>query len=184
MEKSVLSVRKVRRESGFTVIETIVAMLVMTVGLVSVASLISTTVSTSSRSHYKSMAAMLASEKLEDLDRFNANDPNVAAGGSLAADTAGFFDNVQISSSSGGLSETTGTGAGTTVYTQQPGGNIVVTTGGALPAPTPDTLVFDRRWLIAPFPGISSGRQITVFVRLVDSNINSATTYQVTMVRP
>src|ERR1700693_5205545 len=102
-----MSPRKSLRDSGFTLIETMIALLVLTIGLVGTAALMTTTVSTTARSHLMGTAAMLASEKLEDLDRFDKNDPSVVAGGSLGADTAGYFDDVQISVDNGVISETT-----------------------------------------------------------------------------
>jgi type IV pilus modification protein PilV len=172
--------RKLRRQQGFTLIETMVAILVLTVGLLSTAALMSTTVSTSARSHYMSMAAMLASEKLEDLDRYTKTD--VAQGGSLGADTANYFDQVQISSDNGSISETTTSGGNTTVYTQQPGNGVTVTVG-ALPAPTPDTLTFDRRWQIVDDTPIAGVRTITVLVTLTNQSLKPPVTFQMNEVR-
>jgi type IV pilus modification protein PilV len=183
MEESVFP-RKSRRERGFTLIETMVALMVLSIGLFSAAALISTTVTTGARSRYTNMASMLTSEKLEDLDRFKNGDGNVAAGGSLGADTAGFFDNVQISSDQGALSETTSTGGVSTSYTQQPGGNVVVTSGAGLPAPTRDTLTFDRRWLIAADTPVVGVRTITVLVTLTNQSIKPPVTFQMSVVRP
>ncbi len=72
--------------SGFTILEVMVAILVLTIGLVGTAALMSTTVSSTARSHLMSTAALLASEKLEDLSRFDVNDSPVAPGGSLVAE--------------------------------------------------------------------------------------------------
>ena len=87
---------KARKQTGFTLIETMVAIVVLCIGLLSVAALMSQMVRGSSTSRYMSSAAMLASEKLEDLNRYASTDPTVAASpaGSLGADTAGYFDNV------------------------------------------------------------------------------------------
>src|SRR3984957_5580042 len=104
-----MSPRKSLRGSGFTLIETMIALLVLTIGLVGTAALMTTTVSTTARSHLMSTAAMLASEKLEDLDRFDKIDTPVQAGGSLVANTSGYFDNVQISVDNGQINETTTT---------------------------------------------------------------------------
>src|SRR5579862_8856291 len=108
---------------GFTMIETLVAMLVLTVGLVTLGSLASQTLNGTSRSRFAGLAANLASEKLEDLNRWPTWDPNVyaAAGstvGSLTTDTSGsvtsngitdnvdYYDDVEISDSNGAVSET------------------------------------------------------------------------------
>jgi prepilin-type N-terminal cleavage/methylation domain-containing protein len=181
-----MSLRKSRRntnERGFTLIETMVAIVILTIGLVSTAALMSTSVSTTAKSHYMSTAAMLATEKLEDLDRFNkAEAPVKTAGGSLAADTPGFFDTVQISSDNGGISETTSSGGASTSYTQTPAAGIVVTPGAGLPAPTPDTLIFDRRWTVTPDVPVLGVRTVTVLVTL-QSGVTPVT-FQMSVVRP
>lgn len=179
-----MSPRKKFSQRGFSLIETMVAILVLTVGLFSVAAVMSTSVNTTARSHYVSTAAMLASEKLEDLSRFDPVEAAVQAGGSLAADTAGYFDNVQISATNGSLSETTSANGVSTVYTQQPGVGVTVTQNAGLPAPTPDSLLFDRRWQITantPIPGV---RTITVFVTLANGAAKPPVTFQMSMVRP
>jgi prepilin-type N-terminal cleavage/methylation domain-containing protein len=180
-----MSPRKSRRntkERGFTLIETMVAIVILTIGLISTAALMSTSVSTTAKSHYMSTAAMLATEKLEDLDRFNKADPSVATGGSLAADTVGYFDNVQISTNNGVISETTTTNGASTSYTQTPAAGIVVTPNAGLPAPTPDALIFDRRWTVTPDTPIAGVRTVTVLVTL--QNSVTPVTFQMSVVRP
>ena len=179
-----LSPRKSRRERGFTLIETMVSIVVLTVGLISVAALMSSSCSSTSRSHYATTAAMLGSEKLEDLNRFPSDDPNLAPGGSLTADVAGYFDNVQMSSDNGAISETTSAAGVSTVYTQQPGGNITVTQNAGLPAPKPDSLTFNRRWVVAKDTPVAGVRQITVLVTLTNQTLKPAITYQVSVVHP
>jgi prepilin-type N-terminal cleavage/methylation domain-containing protein len=179
-----MSPRKSLRDSGFTLIETMIALLVLTIGLVGTAALMTTTVSTTARSHLMGTAAMLASEKLEDLDRFDKNDPSVIAGGSLGADTAGYFDDVQISVANGVISETTSTNGVSTAYVQQPGGNIVVTQNAGLPAPTSDTLTFDRRWVILANSPVNGVRTVTVLVTAQGQTVNRQVTFQMSMVRP
>jgi prepilin-type N-terminal cleavage/methylation domain-containing protein len=177
-----MSLRKTRKDAGFTLIETMIAILILTIGLVGTAALMSTTVNTTARSHLMSTAAMLASEKLEDLDRFDKNDPPVVPGGSLATDTAGYFDDVQISVDNGVISETTSTNGASTSYVQAPGGNITVTQNSGLPAPTPDTQIFDRRWIILANTPVNGVRTITVLVTAKGQFQN--VTFQMNMVRP
>ena len=62
---------------GFTLLEVLVALTVLAIGLLSSALLMSTTYKLSARSRYIAEAAQLASEKLEDLDRFPVNDAHV-----------------------------------------------------------------------------------------------------------
>ena len=183
------SLRKPRAQRGFTLIETMVAILVLTIGLVGTAALMSQSVNMGAHARFVSTAALLASEKMEDLDRFPTNDPNLAAGGSLAADVAGFSDSVQISSNNGNINEVLASNGTTTLYTQQPTGTVTVTPGGALAAATPDMLTFDRRWLIAASPTvggkvITGAKQITVLVTLTNQSLKPVVTFQTSLVHP
>lgn len=167
-----LLLRRPRQERGFTLIETVVAIGVLTIGLAGVAALIGQTVQTTASSRYMNVATMLASEKLEDLSRLPNTDPILAPGV--------YNDIVQISSADGSVTETTSGGGVTTLYTQQPGGNITVTPGAALPAPTPDTLSFNRTWTIVAGVPVAGVRQITVLVTLANQKVS----FQTSMVHP
>ena len=57
-----------------------VSILILTIGLVGTAALMSNSVNMGAHARYVSTAALLASEKMEDLDRFPNNDPNLTAG--------------------------------------------------------------------------------------------------------
>src|ERR1700719_4242749 len=151
METS-LSRHKPRRQRGFTLIETMVAIIVLTIGLVATAALMSQSVNMGAHARYVSTAALLASEKMEDLSRFPTSDPNLNAGGSLAADVAGYSDSVQITATNGNINESTTISGSTTLYTQRPDGVVVVTPGAGVPAATSDMLTFDRRWQITSNP--------------------------------
>jgi type IV pilus assembly protein PilV len=183
------SLRKPRAQRGFTLIETMVAILVLTIGLVGTAALMSQSVNMGAHARFVSTAALLASEKMEDLDRFPDNDPNLAAGGGLGADIAGYSDSVQISSNNGNINETTVSAGATTLYTQKPDGTVVVTPGAGLPAVTPDLLTFDRRWQITANPTvggqvITGAVQITVLVTLTNQTLNPPVTFQTSLVHP
>jgi prepilin-type N-terminal cleavage/methylation domain-containing protein len=198
--------RKPRKQRGFTILETIVAIAILTIGLVGAAALMAQMLGNSGRSRFMSIAAMLASEKLEDLNRFPANDPAIVVpagptAGSLTGDTSqsvtvgantetvDYFDVVQLSSSNGGISETSSgkDAAGNTVFTtltHQPDGTVVSTVGAALPPPGQDTLTFNRRWVIEkdqPVPGV---RRVTVLVTLTNPVLSQSVTFQNSMVRP
>jgi len=69
-----MSHHRPKRQRGFTLIETLAAILVLTIGLVGLAVLVSNMMTGGARSRYMSEAAMLASEKLEDLERYPAAD--------------------------------------------------------------------------------------------------------------
>ena len=67
-----------RREEGrgFSLLEVLVAIFVLTIGLMASALLMSNTYKYSTRSRYMAEAAQLASEKLEDLNRFPVSTTN------------------------------------------------------------------------------------------------------------
>jgi len=175
MEKS-LSRRKPRGQAGFTLIETMVAILVLTIGLFSVAALMSSTLNMGAHSRYSSTAALLASEKLEDLSRL----PNTDA----ALNPGTYTDTVQISSNNGNIAETTSEGGITTLYTQTPDGNITSVTGGAMPAPTTHTLTFNRSWTVVQDVPITGVRQVTVTITLTNTSLKPPVTFQSSMVHP
>ncbi len=188
METSQL-LHKSRGQRGFTLIETMVAILVLTIGLFGTAALMSQSVNMGAHARYMSTAALLASEKMEDLDRFPTGDPNMVAGGSLAADVAGYSDSVQISSNDGNINEVIASNGTTTLYTQQPTGTVTVTPGGTLAAATPDMLTFDRRWQITLSPTvggntITGAHQITVLVTLTNQALKPQVTFQTSLVHP
>src|ERR1700760_3914450 len=112
--ETLLSPRKRSRERGFTLIEMMVSILILTIGLVGTAALMSNSVNMGAHARYVSTAALLASEKMEDLDRYPDGDPNINPGGSLTASVTGYSDSVQISTANGNINETTTTGASST----------------------------------------------------------------------
>src|SRR5580700_6317410 len=73
------------RSRGFTIIEVLVASFILIVGLVSVAGVVGSTVGSTARSEYMTQATTLATEKLEDLNRYPSSDPNVAVPNSASA---------------------------------------------------------------------------------------------------
>jgi len=156
--------RKTRRQDGFALIEVMIAILILAVGLLGLAALMAQLTGTTGNSRYMGTQVMLASEKLEDLNRLQPGDLALAAGGSLTADTAGYSDQVQVSSDNG-TSNTVAAGSG---------------------AASSDMLQFRRRWVIEQDPGgLPSGViRITVFVALLDGNaVSRANTFQTSMVR-
>ncbi|HEX4379479.1 MAG TPA: prepilin-type N-terminal cleavage/methylation domain-containing protein [Candidatus Acidoferrum sp.] len=170
--------------SGFTILEVMVAIVVLTIGLVGTAALMSTTVNSTARSHLMSTAALLASEKLEDLGRFDKLDTPVQPGGSIAANTTGYFDNVQISVSNGQINETTTTNGVSTSYVQTPTAGMTVTPNAGLPAVSSDTLTFNRRWVINNNTPTAGVRTVTVLVTATTLTIRPQVTFQMSMVRP
>jgi prepilin-type N-terminal cleavage/methylation domain-containing protein len=182
-----------KRTRGFTLTEVAVALFVLAVGLSSVAALLASTVRGTSATEYMTQAATLASEKLEDLNRYPSSgpgggDPNicVSAGstvGSLTTDTTAsvscnnptavtvdYFDEVFFSPTAGSISETiSGVDAsGNTQYTtttQQPNGTVNVSQSATRMALANGTIAFKRRWVIELNPTIN-GTQVNGIRRI------------------
>ncbi len=189
--------------SGFTLIEVVVSMAILTVGLLGVAALISGTLASGTQAKYMNMANILASEKLDSLNRWPSSDPNVAPGGALTGAStcaAGddYCDSITVSESSGADYETqTQVVNGTSVTT-----TIVHTSAGCVdtPAncgvsnPAAGGSTFTRRWLITLNPVITSAagtqttvtgaKRVTVLVSLVNQGSQTPVTFQMSMVRP
>jgi Tfp pilus assembly protein PilV len=179
-----------------------IAMFVLTVGLMAMATLVAKTLGGTERARDMGLAATLTSEKLEDLNRWPTNDPDVANGGSLTVDTTvgtiDYFDDVVFATSSGVETETISTKTGgTTTYvstSHSPNGTITQTSSTTAPVTTGQT-AFHRRWLVevnptlngitltAPAPLVGP-RRVTVGVTLVNSTVTPAVTFQMSMVRP
>lgn len=184
---------KQQRSRGFTIIEVAVAAFILIVGIVGVAGVIGSTLGNTERSEYMTQAATLATEKLEDLNRYPSTDANVSVPngisvGSLAADTPGYYDEVYFSPTAGALVETTTSLSGgalqysTTTYTPDGHMSAPVITAAA-PNATGST-VFDRRWIIEQDQPVAGIRRITVLVTLQNQTTKSPVTFQMSMVRP
>ncbi len=186
-----------RSQAGFTLIESMVAIIILTVGLVAMASLMSATMSNTERSRYMSNAAVLASEKLEDLNRYPSSDPSVAVAGASVGDLSSdasqagvnYFDDVELSATGGAISETLSgdDGAGGTSYTttvHQPDGTVTSTTTTSAPTPPANSLRYHRRWVIEKDVPVTGVRRVTVLVQLTNPPVTHAVTFQMSMVRP
>jgi prepilin-type N-terminal cleavage/methylation domain-containing protein len=181
-----LSRRRTRRIRGFALIETIIAIVILAVGLLGVAALLAKVSGTSVDSRYMGTQVMLASEKLEDLNR--APKATLVPGGGLAANTGAYgtyWDQVQISSN------------GSNDLPQPDKATIVNDTlnGAAPAAPSADMIVFTRRWLIEQdvalpaVPGAAAGTTGTLRVTVIvipqtGTQQEQAQTFQVSLVRP
>jgi prepilin-type N-terminal cleavage/methylation domain-containing protein len=195
---------KKRIQRGFTLIEVLLAIAVLTFGLLALAGFIAQMSVGTNQARYMQLAAMLASEKLEDLNRIPNIDPAMSNnGGSLTSNTQATFvtagtsevfaynDQVQISTTNG-LAREVIAGTDTTgqlgfwEISTSPNGtaNSVFTPG--VPAITADELVFTRRWTVEVDKPAVGVRRVTVLVALV-SPIDiggKISNFQATMVRP
>jgi Tfp pilus assembly protein PilV len=186
--------------------ETMIAIVILSVGMLSLAALMSKMTGSTEQSRYMSMAALLASEKLEDLNRISAVDPEIAvnsgtSAGSVSTDvgnqtvTVGgstevvdYFDTVMISTGNGVISETllgkdSSGNATYTTTTHQPDGTVASVTSSTPPDPAPDTLQFRRRWVIEKDSPVVGVRRVTVAVLLTSPAVGNVN-FQMSMVRP
>ena len=179
-----LPARKQRYVGGFTLVEVMVAIFVLTVGVLGVASLATNMLATGSRSKFMTLASTLASEKLEDLNRWDVDDPQVcvpsgnATAGSLTTDllqttacppnglgainsaSVAYYDDVSI-----GLTNA--------------GGDCQITAVSSNNAPSNAT--FHRRWVIEANTPANGMRRLTVLVSgKGQPNVN----FQMSVVRP
>ena len=192
-----------RSKRGFTLIETMIAITVLGVGLLAMAALIAKAAVTSSSSRYMNTQSLLASEKLDDLNRLSSSDPDItvtgASAGSLTTDasqtvTAGginypvdYFDQVLISNGNGAITETlttTNAGGGTvyTTITHSLDGRVTQTQSAIAPASSADTLLLNRRWVIEQDVPVVGVRRVTVLVTVQAQP--PAAPFQMSMVRP
>lgn len=164
---------------GFTLIETMIAMVIFAVGVLALAALMSTMNLSTNRSRYVGTATTLATEKLEDLNHYGAAYnlpplPNFTNAGDVKNDVTGYFDDVQIQANNGEITEVTynATSACYDVFTHQVGvvppasDNACV----AQPPALPNASDFHRRWQIE-YPVTVAGnpvavRRVTVWVSL------------------
>jgi prepilin-type N-terminal cleavage/methylation domain-containing protein len=148
---------------GFTIIEVLVASLILAIGVLSAAALIGSVVGGTSRSEYMNQAATIASEKLEDLNRWPASyspitgdigDPHVVVNngtsvGSLTSDVVqnvtangsteavNYYDEVYFNPTQGALDEVVSSlnGSGNVQYTNisHPATGMISDPGGSNP---------------------------------------------------
>lgn len=210
---SFIKTSKTKTTSGFSLIEVIVSLGILAVGLLGVAALISSLISTGSSARYMSIANVLASEKLDDLNKWPCNDgvgnvitcdDNVNPGGSLTGPTVcaandPYCDQVTVSEAGGADYETqTQYDASGNLQTA----TIVHTSAGCVDtpancgvaAPPTNGSTYTRRWWITSDPQITAAdgtsatvtgaRRITVVVTMNGRPANSPVSFQMSMVRP
>jgi type II secretory pathway pseudopilin PulG len=189
---------------GFTIVEVLIATVVLIAGLLSAAALIGNSLGSTSRNEYMTQAATLASEKLEDLNRYPSSDPHIAVtsgttAGSLTADLVqdvtsngvtvpvNYYDEVFFSPSQGFVEETVSSldSNGNPVYT-----TLTQNTNGSMTQSNTDPSLlsgvfgFKRRWLIEQNQPVVGLRRITVVVTLENQSVTGVAPFQMSTVRP
>ena len=199
--------RHAHEQAAFTLMEVMVALVILTIGLMSMAVLMANVYKSTVRSRYMSLAATLASEKLEDLSSYGLSDPRAhLPGGSLTSDIApanqtwnsgtvsvDYYDTVTLNNATGAMSET---------YEVLNGANVqfvtqTFTADGlwhwdsasgypSTPSSTPPTVgeTFNRRWVIQANTPVTGLYMITVLVTYVNSSMSPPVTFQMSTVRP
>jgi type IV pilus modification protein PilV len=200
MSQQQLSIEKNKAQThGFTLMEVIVSIAVLSIGLLGVAALISNTMHSGTSARYMNMANVLASEKLDSLNKWPQGDANVQPGGSLTGGSCSgndYCDTITMTEESGADYESqtqivNGT-ATTTTIVHTGSGCIDTPANCGVPNPSGNGATFTRRWLItSPFavtaPGggtttINGASRITVVV--TSQNVQPPVTFQMSMVRP
>jgi Tfp pilus assembly protein PilV len=191
---------------GFTIMEVIVASFILIVGLVAVAGVVGSTLGNTARSEYMTQAATLATEKLEDLNRYPSADPNVAAAagssvGSLTSDVlqnvtangvteaVNYYDEVFFSPSQGAIVETDSSldASGNTQYSTisyTPDGHVNTSAPTTTAPSSAGSIAFKRRWIIEMDQPVTGVRRVTVVVTLENQQVQPSVTFQMSMVRP
>ncbi|SRR6058998_1088242 len=198
---------------GFTLVEVLLASSVLAIGLLSAGLLAGQMVAGSNRSVYINAASTLASEKLEDLNRWDVDDPHICVptgnttAGSLASDinqtttcasgssiNLSYYDDVYPNlvdgsgtcpdGTAGCLAETVSAVAGgTTTYTT----TVHSPTGtvrSTSSTSSPNGPRFHRRWVIEANAPATGVRRVTVLVSLTNSAVRPAVNFQMSIVRP
>lgn len=184
------------KSRGFTLAEVLISIAILTVGLVAAASMFGRVWGGTAYSQLMIQASSLASEKLEDLNQFPNNDPNVvvssgSTAGSLSADTTNstsgvaYYDEVYISSATGSMSETQIINGTPYTITHTPNSITTTTTAPS----TTSTIQFERRWVIEANPVVNGTTmtgmlRVTVLVTLTNSSIQPPVTFQMSVLRP
>jgi prepilin-type N-terminal cleavage/methylation domain-containing protein len=195
---------------GFTLMEIMISIALLLVGVVAAATLFGNIWGATSHSQYMIQASTLASEKIEDLNRYPSGDPDVAVtsgttAGSLTADTdasvtsngvtetVDYFDEVFMDPSAGSIAETVATGTSPsytyTTTTHNPNGTITTATATSLSTAQTNAIQFERRWRIELNPTIGGTvmtgmRRITVQVTTINGSIQPTVQFQMSLVRP
>jgi hypothetical protein len=168
-------------------------MVILIVGLTAMANLVAQSLAGTDSARYLGLATTLVSEKLEDLNRWPSNSPYVAAGGGLTADTAAgslnYFDDVDLSNTTGKVSETVSKTDGTYSNVIHNATGYMDTSSTTSPPAGTGIIAFHRRWLIEANPVVNGitltgSRRITVVATLTNLAVKPGVSFQMSLVRP
>lgn len=178
---------------GFSLLEIMIAITILVIGLSAMASLVAQTLGGTERARYTGLATTLASEKLEDLNRWPSVDPHVAAGGSLTSNSASgslnYYDDIDLANTTGQVSETVSSTSGTyTSVIHNATGYVQSNSNTSAPSGS-GIVAFHRRWLIEANPVVNGitltgSRRVTVLVTLTNQAVKPAVSFQMSLVRP
>jgi prepilin-type N-terminal cleavage/methylation domain-containing protein len=198
---------------GFTLIEVMLASFVLAVGLLSAGFLAGQMVVGTNRSKYMSVASTLASEKLEDLNRWDVDDPQICVptgnttAGTLTSDinqtttcsqgasaNLSYYDDVYPNLANGASTCPDGTaGCFSETVSSIVGGNPTYTTTVHSPtgtvqttssAASPTGTSFHRRWVKKANSTPSGWRRGMILITRTNSAIKLPGIFQISMVRP
>jgi prepilin-type N-terminal cleavage/methylation domain-containing protein len=207
------SLHKKLSARGFTLIEVTLASFVLAVGLLSAGFLAGQMLVGTNRSKYMSVASTLASEKLEDLNRWDVDDPQICVptgnptAGTLASDinqtttcaqgasaNVSYYDDVYPNMANGASTCPNGTaGCFAETVASVVGGTPTYTTTVHSPTGTVQTTSsfasptgesFHRRWVIEANSPTNGVRRVTVLITLTNSAIRPPVNFQMSLVRP
>jgi prepilin-type N-terminal cleavage/methylation domain-containing protein len=207
------SVNKKFSARGFTLIEVALASLVLAVGLLSAGFLAGQMMVGTNRSKYMSAASALASEKIEDLNRWDVDDPQICVptssttAGSLTSDinltttcpqgtsaNVSYYDDVYPNLTSGtSTCPDVTAGCFAETVSSVTGGTPTYTTTVHSPSGSvqttsnselPTGTSFHRRWIIEANSPTNGVRRVTVLVSLTNNAIKPPVTFQMSIVRP
>jgi Tfp pilus assembly protein PilV len=179
--------------AGFSLAEVLIAMVILIVGLTAMANLVAQSLAGTDSARYLGLATTLVSEKLEDLNRWPSGSPYVAAGGSLTADTAAgslnYFDDVDLSNTTGRVSETVSKTDGTYSNVIHNATGYMDTSSTTSPPAGSGIIAFHRRWLIEADPVVNGitltgSRRVTVIATLTNLAVKPGVSFQMSLVRP
>jgi len=204
-----VSVHKNSSASGFSLIEVTIASVVLGTAVLAVGLLITKMTTGSIESKDMSYAAVLISEKIEDLNRWDVDDPQVCVPtasnsvGSLTSDitqnttcpagasgSVNYYDDVYPNLTASACTDATA-GCFAETVSSIVGGNTVYTTtvhspNGIVQSTSsnspPSGATFHRRWIIEANSPITGVRRITV--KITKTTANPPVTFQMSIVRP